>query len=279
MTDENLPPTQISWSAQTHVGRVRRNNEDAFLGLIFNQEELSYLGKIGSTPMNEHEFLFAVSDGMGGENAGEFASHVVLQTITELISREFNQNPEAKHDQPEALLLQFCQRIHERARAVSHPYEECQGMGATLSLGWFHGRSLHIAHVGDSRIYHLPTTGGMQQLTMDHTVTGRLIREGKLSPREAKTHPHRNQLEKSVGCHREFSEPQILKVPYGPGDRFVLCSDGILDGLFDHGIEKLIRTPPSYVADLAPANRLVKEALEASGRDNLTAMVLQIDAD
>jgi PPM family protein phosphatase len=277
MSETDPSPTTIRWSAQTHQGRVRRNNEDAFLGLRFDASELNYLGKEGESPLDGFEFIFAVSDGMGGENAGEFASRDVIQSITDIISREFHQKRDSLPNVNEERLANFCQQIHDHARRVSRYYEECQGMGATLSLTWLQAGRLFIAHLGDSRIYHLPKEGKITQLTEDHTVTGRMVRAGKLTEREARTHPYRNQLEKSIGCHEGEVEPQIVSVPIRSGDTFVLCSDGITDGLWDSGVEKLVLTPPPYIQDLPPSQRLVKEAMDASGRDNLTAMVIEID--
>ena len=271
-------PLQIVWSAQTHQGRVRMNNEDAFLSLRFGREEMSFLGKEGYSPIELHDFIFAVSDGMGGGNAGEFASRIVLETITELVSREFQQRI---HEQgnPEELLAGFCQRIHERARYVSQYYTECKGMGATLSLGWIRRDRICIAHLGDSRIYHLPLDGEIRQLTHDHTIPGRLYREGKISEREARSHPRKNELERSIGALPDPVDPQIVMTSFRRGDRFVLCSDGITDGLWDRNVDRFVRDPPPYLVDLSPAERLVREALDASGRDNLTAMVLEICED
>ena len=236
---------QIAWSAQTHQGRVRRNNEDAFLSLRFGKEELSFLGKEGFSPIEPHDFIFAVSDGMGGGNAGEFASRIVLETVTELVSREFYQR--ILQEDPQILLLGFCQRIHERARHVSQFYSECQGMGATLSLGWLRQDRICIAHLGDSRIYHLPSDGGMRQLTHDHTIPGRLVREGKITERQARSHPRKNQLERSIGALPDPVRPQFAQARFSMGDRFVLCSDGIVDGLWDRNIERFVREPPSYL--------------------------------
>lgn len=272
---ESAASFQISWSSQSHQGRVRRNNEDAFLGLMFDRQELAFLGDEGEAKMDQHEFIFAVSDGMGGEKAGEFASKIVLETVIELVSREFHQKTQERRQSPEKLLYNFCQRIHERARHVSQFYDECKGMGATLSLCWMLGNQAHVIHVGDSRIYHLPKSGEMRQLTEDHTIPGRLLRAGKISEREARNHPYRSQLERSIGCEGAV-EPQITAQTFDVGDFFVLCSDGITDGVWNRGIEKFVCHPPPYLAELPPAQRLVKEALDAGGRDNLTALVLQV---
>ncbi len=276
MSDLGGAPLEVHWTAQTHQGRVRRTNEDSFLCLRFDQTDLTFLGKEGESPLNRHEFIFAVSDGMGGENAGDFASNDVIQSVTAIISRNYHQTASSKSHTERERLQEFCQQIHEHASKVSRYYEECKGMGATLSLAWIDSGTLHVLHLGDSRIYHFPVDGGIVQLTEDHTVAGRLFRDGKISEREARNHPYRNQLEKSIGCHSADVNPQITSIPVQKGDRFLLCSDGITDGLWDHSLEKLIRTPPSYLKELTPAEALVKEAMEASGRDNLTALVVEI---
>jgi len=148
-------------------------------------------------------------------------------------------------------------------------------MGATLSLCWFVENRVHVGHIGDSRIYHFPKGNGMHQLTEDHTRVGRMRREGLLNEREARTSPYKHQLERSLGSHPDPVEPQIKTLDFQEGDRFVLCTDGITDGLWDHSVEKIITTPPPYLMDLCPAERLIREAKDSSGRDNLTAMVIE----
>ncbi len=276
MTASSTKPRRLIWSSQTHQGRFRRNNEDAFLCLRFNHEELNFLGKRGDLSLADYEYIFAVSDGMGGGNAGEFASKIILETVTELVSRELQRNVRQQSQPPEKLLFDFCQSIHQRARHVSQYYSECRGMGATLSLCWLSSSQLHFLHVGDSRIYLLSGQGEFRQLSDDHTVPGRLLKAGEITEKEARSHPLRNQLEQSVGCNPEPVEPQIESLTVNPGDDLVLCSDGITDGIWDRNIEKYVRNPPPYLVDSPPAERLVKEALATSGRDNLTALVLEI---
>lgn len=266
---------EFRWTGQTHCGRVRRNNEDAFLALMFDAQEVHYLGKEGEAPAEGHEFIFAVSDGMGGANAGEFASRSALQTMTDLISREFHQGSRDSREDREQRLREFFERAHQEVQNMGRHYLECRGMGATLSVGWFSGNTLLIGHVGDSRIYQIPAKGGMKQLTEDHTEAGRLRRNESITEREARKHPTRHLLERSIGAQPHPVEPQIATFPVSPGDQFVLCTDGIIDGVWDNGMEKYIRIPPPYLQDLPPAQRLVKEAMEASGRDNLTALVVE----
>jgi serine/threonine protein phosphatase PrpC len=265
----------FTWNGQTHRGRVRSNNEDAFLAMMFDAHEMRYLGKVGEAPADDSDFIFAVSDGMGGAKKGEYASKTALQTLTDLICRKFHRGKTDSDLDKEAVLKEFFQAVHEGVQNVGRYYEECRGMGATLSICWFSGDHLLVGHVGDSRVYHFPAAGGLNQLTDDHTVPGRLRREGKLSEREARNHPNKHLLERSIGAQPDPVEPQVVTIRFKPGDRFALCTDGVVDGIWDQSMERYIQNPPPYLVNLPPAQRLIKEAMEASGRDNLTALVVE----
>jgi protein phosphatase len=149
-------------------------------------------------------------------------------------------------------------------------------MGATLTLGWLTPRWLYFGHIGDSRLYYLPREGGLRQLSHDHSQVGWLRRQGRLSEREAREHPRKNALQQALGAGHQFIDPQIGALAHRPGDRFILCSDGVVDGLWDHRVEELVAAPDAARLHQPPAFRLVEEALENSGRDNLTALVFEI---
>ena len=149
-------------------------------------------------------------------------------------------------------------------------------MGATLSLAWFTPEWVYFGHIGDSRIYYLPRAGGLTQLTHDHSHVGWLRRNGQLNEREARTHPMRNALQQALGARHQFIDPQIGSVSHHPGDRFLICSDGVIDGLWDRQLEELIREPAADRATQTAAQRLVEEAVQASGRDNATAVVIEV---
>ena len=267
---------ELRWTAQTHAGRVRRKNEDSFLAMTFDSKEVRYLGKEGELSTHENDFVFAVSDGIGGAAVGEYASQITLKAVTELISQSFHLQKNTLPDDQVRILREFCRQIHDEVIRQSSRYQELQNMGATLSLGWVSKGTIHFLHVGDSRIYHLPKNGGLNQLTDDHTKPGELFRQGKIDEKEARNHPLRNILNQSVGSSHRKIEPQVDSVALETGDTLVFCSDGIVDGLWDRGIEKMIRVPPPYLGGLTPAERLVKEALDSSGRDNLTALVVEV---
>jgi PPM family protein phosphatase len=266
----------IHWSGMTHPGRFRSNNEDAFLGLILYDQEAHYLGKEGFHPLDAHQYVFAVSDGMGGANAGDFASKIALQSILRRLPIAMHKTGTDTSEKRQQVLLNIFHDIHDEINSKGRWYEECRGMGATLSLCWIRPDGLTIGHVGDSRIYLIPSGQSIRQLSEDHSAVGRMQREGKLNEREAKNHPERHILDQSLGGMIRSLKPQVAHFDLNPGDHLVLCSDGICDGLYDRSIESNLVRPAPNIKDLRPSERLVKEALFSSGRDNLTAVVLRI---
>lgn len=271
-----LPASDLCWSGLTDRGRTRPNNEDSFLALKFDGRDVSYLGKTGQASLAGGDFVFAVSDGMGGAKSGEFASRIAVDRITRLLPPSFRLSAAGLASGFPDILAELFSAIHADMLKLGFAYEECAGMGATLSLCWFRPEWMYFGHLGDSRIYYLPREGGLTQLTHDHSHVGWLRRKGELNEREARTHPRRNALQQALGAGHQFIEPHIGAVGHGPGDRFLICSDGLIDGLWDHQIEELIRTPPSSPGDPTAAQRLVDAAVQNSGRDNTTAVVVEI---
>ncbi|MCC5024282.1 MAG: serine/threonine-protein phosphatase [Candidatus Synoicihabitans palmerolidicus] len=267
-------PTNISWSCHSDVGRFRKNNEDTFLGLQFDGHEMQYLGKTGSSSLQETDFVFAVSDGMGGKASGEFASKITIEKTTKLLPRSFQQTASGMSSGFRDVLAELFTQIHKSVTYLGNAYEECRGMGATLSLAWFIPGWMYFGHVGDSRIYYLPASGELKQLTDDHTRPGWLRRRNEINEREARNHPAKNSLQQSLGSNFQFLEPHIGAVGCEPGDRFLICSDGLVDGLWDHRIADVLREEKSpQVGQL-----IVDEAVRASGRDNTTAVVIDFSA-
>jgi protein phosphatase len=269
------PMPGISWSGLTHVGRYRPNNEDSFLALKFDGHEVNYLGKTGSASLSGSDFVFAVSDGMGGARSGEFASRIAVDRITKLLPKSFRLSAAGLQGAFTETLLELFASIHTDLTNLGASYAECAGMGATLSLCWFRPDWMYFGHVGDSRIYLLPKAGGMTQVTHDHSHVGWLRRKGELNEREARTHPRRNALNQSLGAGHQFMEPQVGAVAHAAGDRFLICSDGIVDGLWDRELEGIIRGTPHAAGEATTAQRLIDQAVRNSGRDNATAVVVE----
>lgn len=271
----STPPIRLAWSGMTHRGRFRKNNEDAFIALTFDGMQPRFLGKYGEAPIDRGDFVFGVSDGMGGANLGEFASRTAVEQIAKLLPRSFRLSAGGIAAGFQDFLAEVFTAIHNELTRLGSSYEECAGMGATVSLCWFTPEWMYFGHVGDSRIYYLPVTGPMTQVTHDHTQVGWLRRAGKLNEREARMHPARNSLQQALGAGHQFIEPHIGAVGYRTGDRFLVCSDGLIDGLWDRRIEEVVRSDKP-INDLA--RLLVEESVSESGRDNTTAVVVEVQA-
>jgi len=273
---ERAASPDVRWSGLTHVGRVRTNNEDVFLALAVDGHEVRYLGKTGRASLGASDFVFAVSDGMGGAKSGEFASRITVDRVTRLFPRAFRLSAAGMGMGFADVLGELINEIHADLTRLGRSYEECAGMGATLSLAWVTPEWLYFAHLGDSRVYYLPLDGTLTQVTHDHSHVGWLRRTGRINEREARTHPRRNALQQALGAGHQILEPHIGAIGHRPGDRFLICSDGLVDGLWDRRIEELLRETRTGDTDANHAQVLVNEAVEASGRDNTTAVVIDI---
>jgi len=246
---------QLRSFAQTDVGRVRQNNEDAFLCE-------PALG------------LFAVADGMGGHAGGEVASAMAMSALRRAMlaapDQAFLADPSLDHRRA---LLGFLSRtvsdINAEIFARGNSDPKLRGMGCTIDVALIRGRSLFIAHVGDSRVYGL-LGGTVYQLTEDHTFGQTLLSGGALTPDEVKVHPQRNLLMRALGVYPKV-EVDTAYLDIAPGDVFMLCSDGV-HGLVSSGLIEQALQVPSETA----AQTLIRAALDAGGRDNATAVVVQI---
>jgi serine/threonine protein phosphatase PrpC len=261
----------LKWSGCSDIGKVRKNNEDSFLGLQFDAKEVFRLGKFGEASQEKMDFTFAVSDGMGGAKSGEFASRIAVEKITTLLPRAFQHSALGLQPGFSDVLAELFDQIHRALAFVGGSYEETEGMQTTLSLCWFTPGWMYFGHIGDSRIYHLPRRKKeMRQLTQDDTHVGWLFRNGKIGEYEARTHPRRNVLQRALGGGNQFVEPQVGAVGCERGDVFLLCTDGLIDGLFDQQLVEMLR------ADDNSAQKLVEASIKNSGRDNTTALLVQV---
>jgi serine/threonine protein phosphatase PrpC len=277
VTRQNPAPSGLLWSARTDRGPVRPNNEDAFVGLQFDAQEIHHLGAIGEAAAGHADYAFAVSDGMGGAMAGEHASRIAVQEITSLLPRAYRHSAIGFKAGFADVLEELFGEVHKALALMGRSYEECSGMEATLSLCWFTPGWLYFGHIGDSRIYYLSAESGpIKQLTEDDTHVGWLLRNGKINEREARCHPRRNLLQKALGGGNQFVTPQVGAVGYEAGDIFVLCTDGLIEGMHDSHLEELLRRPELTRPGANAATILVEESLAHSGRDNTTAMVIRV---
>lgn len=267
---------QLSWFGRTDRGKVRPNNEDAFLGLQFDSREVRHLGRVGESSLSQGNIVFAVSDGIGGSLAGEFASQIAVEKITTLLPRSLQQAAVRLESGFGDVLTELYAQIHRALKYVGGSYEECCGMETTLSLCWFTPGAMYFGHIGDSRIYQLPKQGGIKQISEDDTHVGWLLRNGHIKEWEARTHPRRKVLQKALGGSNQFVNPQVGSVRYESGDTFLLCTDGLVEGLYNEHLIEILRAPAPEGAPVNYAYRLVEEAVGKDGRDNTTALVIQV---
>jgi serine/threonine protein phosphatase PrpC len=233
--------------AVTDIGRMRKNNEDRFLSA----------GR-----------LAAVADGMGGHRAGEVASAIAMEELATLEHAGPWSNPAQAGEALRAVFL----RANRRIREMSSRDKELDGMGTTMVALLEDGDSVHLANVGDSRAYLL-RNGELSQVTVDHTLVQELIDEGRLRPEEAERHPQRSIITRALGVEADV-EVDLFTYKLQPGDRMLLCTDG-LSGVLS---EARIRNVLLRVADPQDAaERLVVMANEGGGPDNITVMVLDTE--
>lgn len=234
---------ELSWFALTDVGRRRETNQDSFV----------------VTPP-----VFAVADGMGGHSAGEVASAAVVNRLAE-IKDDFG----AGEQRIEDLLTQAVSDIQVDAGDTD------LGAGTTVTGALLSSEEetpvWRIFNIGDSRVYQY-FKGALSQITVDHSVVQHLIDTGAITEEEAETHPHANVITRAVG----FNEPPVpdyTTLATIAGQRLLLCSDGLVKELTDLGIQYFLANTSS--AEEA-AEALVKEALDNSGRDNVTVVIIDV---
>ncbi len=246
-------PIQARSFAITHVGRHRRSNEDAY----FRDDDIR---------------LYVVADGMGGHAAGEVASSEAVDAIHGMVKRGVLQPGAEPLDEPRAcrLLEGAIQSATYMLVAIAEFERDKTGMGTTISAALVVGSSLVIGQVGDSRIYQI-RAGRAEQITEDHTLIAWQIKQGLISADEAKLSPHRNVITRAVG-NREYVEVDTLVVATQPGDRYLLCSDG-LHGYFED--EHEIATIAALGGE-ASVQSFIDIANERGGRDNITAVLVEI---
>jgi protein phosphatase len=239
--NESTSPMTVAWGAATDVGRRRTLNEDAFL----------------ATPP-----LFLVADGMGGHQAGEIASATVIDEFSRLAGRPSLSIPEMQ----EALRT-------ARGRVNTLPAGAGAGAGTTLAgvaIADVEGEGYWLAlNLGDSRTYRL-SEGVLEQVSVDHSVVQELIDAGQLDAASAAQDSRRNVITRAIGAGSD-SEADFWLLPAEEGDRILICSDGLPTEIDADRIDTILRTERS---PQVAAERLVREAVAAGGRDNVTAVVV-----
>lgn len=239
--------TITTGAAVSHVGRVRTQNQDS--------------GYAGGA-------LFVVADGMGGHAGGDIASAIAVRRIAETDRLDFATPQEAEFALQSAMIS-----ANQEISAAVEDRPELTGMGTTVSALVRVGDVIATAHIGDSRIYLL-RDGELSQITNDHTFVQRLVETGRITPEEAAVHPRRSVLMRVLGDIDQSPEIDTSILGTVPGDRWMLCSDGLTSYV---PIERILIAMSAAATPPEAANALVAEALEHGAPDNVTAIVVDID--
>jgi PPM family protein phosphatase len=254
----------LSAAAQRDIGRIRSINQDsvfAFLTTLPRETSDITLG------------LFIVADGMGGHAGGEVASRIAVTTVARNVLSELVL-PALADNVTEALQPLIIAAVQDANRAIwDQAQADGSDMGTTCTVALLLGQALYIGHVGDSRAY-LATPTGMKVITNDHSAVGRLIQVGQLDPSEARDHPLRSQLYRTVGQHPDVPVDFVYQ-PLGDATHLLLCSDGLW-GLIDD--EVLLDVLEHSLWPQDACRELIARANLAGGDDNISAVVVTLPA-
>lgn len=237
----------------TDVGQKRQMNQD----YVFCSE----------TAIGEFPNMFLVADGMGGHNAGDYASRFCVE---EFVKRIQNCREKTIIGKIEAAITQTNEALLEQARL--HP--DFEGMGTTFVFAAIFKSTMYVANIGDSRLYLLRET--IRQVTEDHSLVEQMVRKGELLREEARFHPNKNVITRAIGANNPV-QADFFEVPMEAGDMVLMCSDGLSNMLDDTEIFQIVT---KYKEDLKMAGeQLVSRANENGGKDNISIILIAYGDD
>jgi PPM family protein phosphatase len=250
-----------AYAGKSDVGRTRAHNED-------------------SIAINEQLQLVALADGMGGYQAGEVASKIAIDVLTDEISESKLTERDIARIDPETgtsvamrRLRSAIEKANNRICSVSREREDLDGMGTTIVAACFYDGRVGIAHVGDSRCYRY-RDGTLEQLTKDHSLVQEQLEKGLISADQANASPQKNLITRALGIDA-LAQADTQEFRTRSGDVYLLCSDGLSDMVEHDGLQKEIAKTESL--DTA-VKRLVDAANEAGGRDNISVILVRVGA-
>ena len=188
----------LHWASISHSGSRKPRNDDSLIAFASGQNGAEILAENGSRSLASHDLVFAVSDGMGGGNAGDIASSLILQQMTEIIPQTFKSAAAGFFPDSLSHLGDALRSIHQQINVAAAGCDLKSGMAATLALAWFTPENLYLANAGDSRIYR-SRDGLLEQLSRDHTAAWGQWKRGEISEIQYRSHPRRAALYEVVG--------------------------------------------------------------------------------
>lgn len=264
---------EVDLAAESHIGKVRRNNEDHFVVQRFERTLQTLMTNLPTDAVparaSETGYAMLVADGMGGAAAGEVASKVAISTLIDLVLQTPDWILRPEGEWYETVLQRMSERLQKVDAALADLEQEnpgLSGMGTTMTIAGSLGATLLVVHVGDSRAY-LIRNSKIHRLTRDHTLAQSLEDSGMVSRESAAAHPFRHVLTQSIGRMAGKVQAEVGHATLKDGDVVLVCSDGLTDMvsenvILDH-IQRSKRTSDA-------CRSLIQAALDGGGRDNIT---------
>lgn len=268
--------TNFKLIAGTNIG-LRQNNEDNFTvcanlsksdwGIPVNYQEEIELGERGC--------ILVVADGMGGQNAGEVASSIAIETVQEMFAADvLSENVTGSNEDIDNYLKKAICEADSRIKKVTHDDPSTSGMGSTIVIAWVLNNLAHVAWLGDSRAYCVIKGKGIARLTKDHSYVQSLVDAGKITDEQAMTHPDSNIINRSLGDTSQKAKPDVTTIELTEGEVILLCSDGLCGVCQDAVIGGIVE---DHISDLKTCREeLISAALAAGGSDNITIAMIHI---
>ena len=248
-------------STNPGIKRQYKPNEDSLFAVRGMRNENGHTQQIG---------LFVVADGMGGHANGQDASRLAIQTLIDYVLPRLAHGEDIQ-ETAEKLLVDGVQLANQAVH--QHNVDNNADMGTTVTATLVVDATAHVANVGDSRTYLYRTSDGLTKVTRDHSVVASLVDAGIIQPDDIYTHPKRNQIYRSLG-EKPFVEVDPFTVQLQPGDKLLLCSDGLWDMVRDPEIKHVLETPTSDPQQTG--NNLISAALNGGGEDNVSVIVVNV---
>ena len=236
----------------TDVGQKRKMNQD----YVFVSE-----GPVGNLPN-----LFTVADGMGGHNAGDYASSHAVRILVDEIREDADYNPVK-------VIRHAIEAANTEIRNRAQEDENLRGMGTTMVVATIVDQYAYVANVGDSRLYVIQD--GIRQVTRDHSLVQEMVRMGEISEAEARNHPDKNIITRAIGV-KEDVEPDIYEYRLKKGDMILMCTDGLSNMVEDEDMFNIVKGSRDVVEAV---QMLIEKANSNGGRDNIGVIVAEPLAD
>lgn len=232
--------------SETDIGQKRQMNQD----FVFASEQ----------PLGNLPNLFVVADGMGGHNAGDFASRYGVSVLVETVKKDANFNPVK-------ILRHGMEAANELVLDQSRKDAGMAGMGTTMVAATIVGNYAYVANVGDSRLYLV--TDKLEQVTRDHSLIAEMVRIGEITPEEARNHPDKNIITRAIGTGEDVSI-DFFDIKLVPGNQLVMCSDGLSNMVSDEEIFDIVKNTEGNTS-----KALIDRANANGGKDNIAAIVIE----